>query len=789
MSLRARRQELIDRTDLGGDAFCRAYAAAADEWLTGLFDEACGGDVRSMALVAVGGYGRGELCPFSDLDVVLLHKGRKDISTIADRIWYPVWDEGISLDHSVRKPSEALDMAADDLRVALGLLDGRVICGEAKVAEPVLEGARERWVRQKPPWLGVLAEGVAERHAAYGDVGFLLEPDLKESHGGLRDIAALAAMMEAVPVLADYVDTVAIESSRAMLTATRVELHRRAGRELNKLLLQEQEQVAKAMGLDDADALMFAVATAGRTVAWEGDDAWRRRGAWSRAQGARGLRRKERGGAPEVTVLAGEAGIGTTVDEVVLLDDADVAGDPSLSLRLAAVAAERNLPISRTALNLLGRRAPEAPVPWTDALRGTLVRVLATGPAAIPALEAIDQRRLLEHYLPEWGNVRNKPQRNPYHRFTVDRHLLEATANAATMAHRVNRVDLLLLGTLLHDIGKGFPGDHTDVGMVVAADIAVRMGLPPEDVATIVNMVRLHLLLPDTATRRDLDDPATARKVADDVGDRLTLDLLAVMVEADSLATGPSAWGTWKAGLVADLVERARQLLAGEPVAPPTPIINEDLEVVMDTVRTHGVPALSLSIEPPLVTVVAPDRFGLLAEVTGVVALHGLNVRSAVVAGEHGVAVETFTVEPDRGRWPVAAKLSNDLAAVMDGRLDVDAQLDARAHTYRNAGRARVAQLVSTQVTIDNNASATATVVEVRAEDIVGQLHRITRALVECHLDVTSAKVSTFGSAVVDAFYVRGPDGRKLTEASQIATVERAVERAVEAGVRTSTPE
>jgi [protein-PII] uridylyltransferase len=779
MSLRVRRQELIDRSDLGGDAFCRAYASAADTWLTGLFEEACGGDARGMALVAVGGYGRGELCPFSDLDVVLLHKGRKDISSTADRIWYPVWDEGISLDHSVRRPSEALDMAAEDLRVALGLLDGRVICGEAKVAEPVLEGARDRWERQKPPWLGVLADSVAERHAANGDVGFLLEPDLKESHGGLRDIAALIAMMQAVPVLADYVDTVAIESARAALTATRVELHRRAGRELNKLLLQEQEQVAKAMGLDSADALMLAVATAGRTVAWEGDDAWRRRSAWSRSQGSRGLRRKDRAAVPEVTVLPGEAGIGTTADEVVLLADADVAGDPSLSLQLAAVAAERNLPISRDALNLLGRRAPEPTVPWSDALRGTLVRVLATGRGAIPALEALDQRRLLERYLPEWATVRNKPQRNPYHRFTVDRHLLEATANAAAMADRVQRVDLLLIGTLLHDIGKGYPGDHTDVGMVVAAEIATRMGLPPDDVAAIVTMVRLHLLLPDTATRRDLDDPATTRKVADDVGDRSTLDLLAVMVEADSLATGPSAWGSWKAGLVADLVDRARLLLAGEPVAPPPPLINEDLEVVMDTVRTHGVPALSLSIEPPLVTVVAPDRSGLLAEVTGVLALHGLNVRSAVVASEHGVAVETFTVEPDRGRWPVAAKLSTDLAAALDGTLDVDTQLDERAHTYRNAGRVRVAQLESTQVAVDNNASATATVVEVRAEDIVGQLHRITRALVECDLDVTSAKVSTFGSAVVDAFYVRGPDGRKLTESSRIAAVERAVQAAV----------
>jgi [protein-PII] uridylyltransferase len=342
-------------------------------------------------------------------------------------------------------------------------------------------------------------------------------------------------------------------------------------------------------------------------------------------------------------------------------------------------------------------------------------------------------------------------------------------------------VDLLLLGSLLHDIGKGYPGDHTDVGMVVAADIATRMGLASADVATIVTMVRLHLLLPDTATRRDLDDPATAQRIADEVGDRPTLDLLAVMVEADSLATGPSAWGGWKAGLVADLVERARLLLAGEPVAPPAPRITEELQVVMDTVRRHGVPALS--IEAPLVTVVAPDRSGLLAEVTGVLALHGLNVRSAVVAGEHGVAVETFTVEPDRGRWPVAARLSNDLAAVMAGTLDVDQQLAARAHTYRNASRPQVAQLVSTQVMVDNNASASATVVEVRAEDTVGQLHRITRALVECHLDVTSAKVSTFGSAVVDAFYVRGPDGRKLTEPGQIA----AVERAVHAHVRTST--
>jgi [protein-PII] uridylyltransferase len=788
VSLRARRQTLIERADLHGDAFCQAYADAADEWLTDLFNEATTGDGRGMALVAVGGYGRHELCPFSDLDVVLIHKGRKDISTTADKIWYPVWDEGIALDHSVRRPNEVLDMASEDLRVALGLLDGRLICGDRKVAEPVIDGARDRWVKQKPPWLGVLADLVEERHQAYGDVGFLLEPDLKESHGGLRDVAALTAMMQAVPVLADYVDTVAVEGARIVLTDIRVELHRRAGRELNKLLLQEQDQVATALNEPDTDALMRAVATAGRTVAWEADDAWRRRSAWSRAQGARGIRSSAKRGrsasvdAVDFAVLPGDSGVGIADDEVLLTESADVTGDPSLSLRMAAVSAERNLPISRDALNLLGRKAPAPPVPWPEEVRATFVRVLATGSPAITALEALDRRKLLERYIPEWAAVRNKPQRNPYHRFTVDRHLLEATANAATFSHRVSRVDLLLVGTLLHDIGKGFPGDHTDVGMIVAAEIATRMGFVPDDVAILVTMVRLHLLLPDTATRRDLDDPATAERVAHEVGNRVTLELLAGLVEADSLATGPSAWGSWKAGLVADLVERTGRLLAGEPVAPPTPWVTDELRMIMDTVRIHGLPALS--IEDPIVTVVAPDRPGLLAEVTGVLALHGLNVRSAVVAGEDGVAVEMFTVEPSRGRWPAAARLSDDLATIMNGTLAIEDQLAERARTYRNEKRASTPHLVSLQVTVDNNASASATVVEVRAEDVVGQLHRITRALVDCQLDVTSAKVSTFGSAVVDAFYVHGPDGKKITDPHQVAALERAVEERVSHQVR-----
>ena len=424
------------------------------------------------------------------------------------------------------------------------------------------------------------------------------------------------------------------------------------------------------------------------------------------------------------------------------------------------MSAERNLPIARDALNLLGRKAPPPAVPWSDELRATLVRVLATGPPAIPALEALDQRRLLERYLPEWAAVRNKPQRNPYHRFTVDRHLLEATANAATMAHRVSRVDLLLIGTLLHDIGKGFPGDHTEVGMVVVRDIGTRLGFSPRG--------RRHPRHPGPAppaAARQRHPPRSRRpghRRAGGRGGRGPDDPRPAGRAGRGGQPGHrpvgvghhgrrGSWPTWSSGPAG--------CWPASPWPPPPPGSPTSSGSIMDTVRDQGVPALS--IDDPTVMVVAADRSGLLAEVTGVLALHGLNVRSAVVAGEDGVAVEVFTVEPSRGRWPSAARLADDLAAIMSGTLSIETQLAERARTYRNERRAITPSLVSTQVTVDNNASATATVVEVRAEDVVGQLHRITQALVDCRLDVTSAKVSTFGSAVVDAFYVRGPDGEQ----------------------------
>jgi len=771
-SLRERRRSLLARPDLRGDAFCRAYAAEADAWLSGLADRAAGESGRHLALLAVGGYGRSSLCPYSDLDVVLVHAGHRDVGPVADAIWYPVWDEGVHLDHSVRRPAEVLSAAADDVRVALGLLDGRRVWGEPKVADPLLAKARAAWRdRLGTRYLPTLEAQMGERHAAAGDVAFLLEPDLKESHGGLRDVSVLRAISAYAPLLADYADLASITQSASLLTGIRVELHRIAGREQDRLLLQDQDQVAASLDFTDADALMAAVSAAGRQIAWVSDDVWRRRRLWdpTPAPHRRFRRRADRAHTADA-VATDEPDMVAIDGEIGLTLSAAVPEDASLAFRLAAVAAELDRPIAKGSLHRLADRMPPPGDPWPPRVLAALVRLLAAGRPAIDQAESLDQHGLLVRLIPEWAAVRNKPQRNAYHTFTVDRHLLEAAALAAELTDRVERPDLLLVGALLHDIGKGFPGDHTKVGMDIVRRVATRMGFVPADVETLVELVRHHLLLPDTATRRDLDDPTTITNVARAAGDPVTLHLLGALTEADSRATGPSAWGSWKAGLVADLVARADRELSG--VGPPEPArpasIPAAYRPMMEEVRTSGLPAVSL--EPPQVVVAAPDRPGLLSSVAGVLALHGMDVRAANVSGEDGVAVEVFTVEVARGTWPDTARLREDLASVLSDRLALGERLSERERVYPPR-RPSAAHRLGSDVSVDYDASARSTVFEVRAPDEVGLLHRITRSLFEADLDVVSARVSTLGELVVDAFYVQEAGGEKVTDRARLDEV------------------
>jgi [protein-PII] uridylyltransferase len=710
-----------------------------------------------VALVAVGGYGRGDLAPWSDLDVVLVHAGRKDVKSVADRVWYPIWDAGVSLDHSVRTVKEALAVAGDDLKAALGLLDARVVAGDASLGEELAAKARVQWQARAGRWLPRLREAVAARHDEFDEVAFLLEPELKEGKGGLRDVHVLQAVALATPVATDGGD--AVQAAAEVLLTVRVALHRRAGRALDRLLLQEQDAVAADLDYADADALMAAVAAAGRTIAWASDDAWAR--VASSLAGPRG--RSGGGDRPLGRGLVLRDG------EVALAADADVEGDPSLPLRAGVAAASASVPLARGVLERLAVSSPAPSEPWPDDVREALVALLGAGHAAVRVLEALDQHGLLVRLLPEWAAVRNRPQRNAYHRFTVDRHLCETAANAAALTRQVARPDLLLVGAWLHDIGKGFPGDHTDAGMEVVFKVATRMGFTPADVDALVAMVRHHLLLPDVASRRDLADPATVEAVATAVGDRSILELLHALAEADGMATGPSAWGAWKAGLVRELVTRtAARLSGGRHEEAPSMPTAEHLALMERR-------ELVVRIEGDTLTVIAPDRPGLFYRVAGAVALNGLDVRSAAAASsDDGMAVEVLDVEPAFGRAPDWERVRADIERALAGRLALDARLSERARTYAPR-RPVAARPAEARVLFDNDASAVATVVEVRAPDAVGVLYRITRALAEADLDVRRAKVSTLGHEVVDAFYVVDAGGQKVTDPEHLAEVERAI--------------
>ena len=506
-------------------------SAETDRWLASLL-----GAEPGVALVAVGGYGRRELLPGSDLDVLLLHDGRDGIAAMADRIWYPIWDSGTRLDHAVRTTAEARRVARSDLKVVLGLLYARHVAGDPDLTNALRLGALEDWRASAGKRLAELQALHVERTHRSGELAFLLEPDLKEARGGLRDVHAIQAIAAAwvAPGPGPRVRA-AYES----IMDARHALHDITGRPADRLVLQEQDEVARVLGLLDADALMRHLAGSGRAIAFSVDQAFRQ------AQRSRGGRRR---GKAQRRPLAD--GLVEQDGEVVLARAADPATDPALPLRAAAAAAQAALALAPRTLTRLAE-CPPLPVPWPPEARDALVALLGAGPSAVPVWEALDQEGLVASLLPDWDRVRNRPQRNPLHTYTVDRHLVETAARAAVLTRDVGRPDLLLLSALLHDIGKGWPGDHRITGEVVARDVARRVGLGPSDAELVAGAVRHHLLLPQTATRRDLDDPVTVAQVASVVGGRPLLELLQMLAIADGQATGPAAWNDWKEGLVA----------------------------------------------------------------------------------------------------------------------------------------------------------------------------------------------------------------------------------------------
>ncbi|MEU6529863.1 [protein-PII] uridylyltransferase [Streptomyces sp. NPDC046928] len=778
----AARLRLLTEGARSGPPRRSALAQLTDEWLTGLFAAGAEG-TRGVALVAVGGYGRGELSPRSDLDLLLLHDGGDGtaVAALADRIWYPVWDLGLALDHSVRTLAEARKTAADDLKVQLGLLDARHIAGDLGLTTGLRTAVLADWRNQAAKRLPELQELSAERAQRQGELQYLLEPDLKEARGGLRDATILRAV--AASWLADA-PREGLADARRRLLDVRDALHLATGRATDRLALQEQDQVAAELGLLDADTLLRQVYEAARVISYASDVTWREVNRVLRARAVRPrLRAMLGGGKPTAERSPLAEGVVEQDGEVVLARAARPDRDPVLPLRAAAAAAQAGLPLSLHAVRRMATGVRPLTTPWPAEAREQLVTLLGSGRPTVEVWEALEAEGLITHFLPDWERVRCRPQRNAVHVWTVDRHLIETAVRASEFTRRVHRPDLLLVAALLHDIGKGWPGDHSVAGEIIVKDMAARIGFDRDDVAVLSTLVRHHLLLVETATRRDLEDPATVRAVADAVGTPGTLELLHALTEADALATGPAAWSAWRGSLVADLVKRVGAVLAGDaPDEPEAAAPTAEQERLALEAIAVGSPVLALraQTEPPSedgpagdpeplgveLLIAVPDQPGVLPAVAGVLAMHRLTVRTAELRAldlpdgvDGSVLLLNWRVAAEYGSLPQATRLRADLVRALDGSLDIAGRLAERDAAYP---RRRGVVAPPPRVTVHPAASRLATVIEVRAQDAPGLLFRIGRALEDASVRVRSAHVSTLGANAVDAFYVTGPEGAPL---------------------------
>jgi [protein-PII] uridylyltransferase len=795
------------------DALARAYpsgqhgrwaarerADALDAWFAAAL-----GDLPEVAIAALGGFGRRLQLPASDIDVLLIHDGLDDaaLEELGGRLWYPLWDRGFSVTPLVRTPPECAEAATQRIDSCTAMLDARPVAGtEAlfhRAIDPVIASVQEDPAR----FAGLLVRERAARGERAGSCAYDLAPDLKEGLGGLRDLASLGWLERAVggslvtTRVMRAADVGAIDEAEEFLVRARSAVHLETGKRVDRLSTELQPDVAASMGFVDEpalpaiDGLMRSVFERARLV-----DVVTRT-ALARVHG-------DAHGMPDIRI-SGPA----SVLEAIATVDQQLAPD------LLDAIADGDVP---------------DPVVWDAAVTNAFLEMLRRRDGGASALDALDRVGLLERYVPPWRDVRSRPQRDPYHRFTVDGHLTMTLATMAELlddpatdplatevAGLVTDPDALRLGALLHDIGKVGTGDHVPAGAAIAREQLDRMHLEPHTADLAAFMVAEHLLLPDTATRRDLTDENLIMDVAATVSTTERLAALSLLAVADAAATGPAAWTPWRRALVTELVTKVRHVLErGAMGAELAATLAERVEAVRELLEQEperDVDAFVLrmprgyflslaprdaarhfrTISPHLgsdelrtastdgarpgtyeLLVVTPDRAGLLSSVAGALALGGISILSAQVftTSDH-VAVDLFEVagvfEPEvtEERW---RGVRSTLRRVIEGATSLDRRIEDMRRHYP-------APAVHTPVTVrvDNDTSDFATVFEVGAPDRMGLLFDITRALAAVGLDVHLAKVATFNGRVVDAFYVRDELGRKITDPAALERLTAAL--------------
>lgn len=807
-----------------------------------------------LAVMAVGGYGRGEMAPQSDVDLLFVHPWKTAgwIESVVESMLYMLWDLKLKVGQATRSVEECLRLAEGDMTIRTSLLEHRLVCGDAVIAQELRTRLwPELFDRTVPQFIEAkLAEREA-RHTRQGGQRYVLEPNVKEGKGGLRDLQTLYWLGKYIHQVNRAIELVDLGlftrrehttfwAAEDFLWAVRCHLHLIAGRPVDKLSFDMQVEVAQRMGYHDAGGRRgveifmqdyFRHATRVGELTRVFLTALEQRHLYRAPLLERFRRRRLRAG------FRMETGRLTVADPEHFFDD------PLNILRLFEEALRTGIllhpdAMRRVARNL--RRFDDAARHDPEAARIFLDLLLRHGTPE-RALRRMNELGVLGAYIPEFERIVAMMQFNVYHHFTVDEHLIQCVAELARIERGEAVEDLpivssimggdidrtvIYLATLLHDIGKGRPEDHSIIGAQIARRVCQRLGLSAERIELIEWLIRNHLLMSDVAQKRDISDPRTLRDFAKAVRTRKRLDLLLVLTVCDIRGVGPGTWNNWKAELLrklhrltADALENGleavnreqrvdearrslRHLLTAQGWAPG--------DIRAETARHYdsywqGLPTdtqqvfarllkgitdgeIRMDLDPDLqrdatrAAFVMADHPGLFSRLAGALALVGANVVDArTYTTRDGYATAVFWVQDAEGR-PYSAERTPQLRRMIDRTLRGEVvPREALADRDKVKKRDRAFRF-PTHVTFDNEGSEIYTIVQVDTRDRPGLLYDLTRTLAANHIQIVSAVIATFGAQVVDSFYVKDMFGLKLHQQTRRDALEKKLRQAIREG-------
>ena len=850
------RDALIARF-LSGKApdFMHQHARLMDDYLLERFEQSRVGPrigiiKNPYAIIALGGYGREEQCIHSDVDLLLLFDKSipKEAEDLIREVIYPLWDAGFDVGYAIRTMKDCQKLSIKDFEVLTALLDARFVCGASLLYAGLLDTIRNSIVSRKSEKIVAwLVEQNRLRHEQFGDSTYLLEPNLKKSQGGLRDYHTLlwiARVRDGIRQARDleyfgylsHEEFKALAGSLAFLWEVRNRLHHLTGRHSDQLHFEYQTRLAKDMGFD-APKGQQPVELFLKTLQSKMELIKQHLLTFLYELGYVGCHKRRKRPLKKTGVKGLEV-----IDNMLSFASPEIVlKTPELLIGIFEESIRLEIPLSGEAKRLVKefnqvidddfRNRPE--------VMKSFERILAAPAPVFPVLDEMLATGFLTQFIPEFEGIVNRIQYDEYHIFPVDRHSLGTVQKikdfigpngphdypfCSQMIQTLSSVKPLLWAALLHDIGKGAPEkDHCLEGESIVRGLLSSRMKKRQDAETAAFLVRHHLLLIETATRRDLNDEETAIACARAVKDADRLRMLYLLTVADSLSTGPKAWNDWTSTLLRELFLKVLNILERGELASRKAVetVQRKEEALLESAKTPDqkremerlVALMSpryLLYTPPVdilghirlyntlgqddfvwqvtrksdsntrsVTICAKDRPGLISKIAGVFTLSNLNIMDVqVYTWRNHIALDIFEVTPppdqifEAERWESAKE---KLRVALTEKLDLAAAVQEKIALYRPL-KPKITTAPHS-INVDNVASSFFTLIEVFTYDFPGLLFGITDALFKCRLNIWAAKIGTKADQVVDVFYVRDFDGQKIDASDQIAEIKNAIYR------------